>query len=60
MGLNPVGSFVFGRVDGERSVAALAGEVAARFGVSAERALADVGAFIGELVRRGLVEVTTP
>ena len=44
MGLNPVGSFVFGRVDGARSVGDISGEVAARFGVAPERASADVAA----------------
>lgn len=56
MGLNPVGSFVFGLVDGTRSVADLAAAVAARFGIGADRALADAAAFLGELRARGLLE----
>jgi hypothetical protein len=60
MGLNPVGSFVFGLIDGVRTVEALAAAVAERFQVDAERARADVGAFLGELRRRGLVEGGTP
>jgi hypothetical protein len=60
MGLNPVGSFVFGRVDGVRSVDAISGEVAARFRVAEERARADVAAFLGELATRGLLEEGRP
>jgi hypothetical protein len=56
VGLNPVGSYVFERLDGTRNVARLAGDVAARFGVVEPRALADVSAFLAELARRGLVE----
>jgi hypothetical protein len=60
MGLNPVGSFVFGLVDGGRTVGGLAAAVAARFGVSEERALADVASFLGDLRSRGLVEEFKP
>jgi hypothetical protein len=60
MGLNPVGSFTFGLVDGARSVAELAGAVAARFGIEEARALDDVATFLGELRRRGLLEEARP
>jgi hypothetical protein len=60
MGLNPVGSFTFGLVDGKRSVADLAGAVAARFGIEGTRALADVASFLGDLRVRGLVEEVQP
>jgi hypothetical protein len=56
MGLNPVGSFVFGLLDGTRPVRALADAVSERFGVSPERALGDVGTFLGLLAACGLVE----
>jgi hypothetical protein len=60
MGLNPVGSFVFGRVDGARSVEAIAADVAERFRVAPERARADVAAFLAELSVRGLLEEARP
>jgi Coenzyme PQQ synthesis protein D (PqqD) len=56
-GLNAVGSFVWGLLDGVRTVAGLGREVPARFDVDVGRAEADVAAFLGELRRRGLVEV---
>jgi hypothetical protein len=55
LGLNPVGSFLFPLLDGRRTVAALGDAVAARFGIAAERARADAGAFLSELAARGLV-----
>lgn len=60
MGLNPVGSFVFGLMDGARSVEAIAAAVAERFRVDVLRAHADVTAFLEDLWRRGLVEVEHP
>ncbi len=60
MGLNPVGSFVFGLMDGARSVEAIAAAVAERFRVDVLRAHADVSAFLEGLSRRGLVEVEHP
>ncbi len=60
MGLNPVGSFTFGLLDGTRTVAELAVAVGARFGVAEERALADVAAFLGDLRARGLIEESKP
>ena len=56
MGLNETGSFVFGSVDGTRTVRALAEAVAERFGVTASQAQADVASFLGVLASRGLVE----
>jgi hypothetical protein len=56
MGLNPVGSFVFGLIDGVRTVEALSAAVAERFHVDAARARADVRAFLADLRTRGLVE----
>jgi hypothetical protein len=56
VGLNGVGSFVFGLLDGARTVAALSAAVAERFEVELARAEADVLAFVRDLARRGFVE----
>jgi hypothetical protein len=56
MGLNPVGSFVWGLLDGRRTEAEIAAAVAARFDIATERALADVSAFLSSLVARGLID----
>jgi hypothetical protein len=57
MGLNPVGSFVWGLLDGQRTAAQVAAAVADRFQVSADRAAADVDAFLSALSARGLIEI---
>lgn len=56
MGLNPVGSFAWGLLDGRRTVAEVAAAVAAHFAVGAERAAADLGLFLADLRDRGLIE----
>jgi len=56
LGLNPVGSFVWGQLDGRRTAAELAEAVAARFRIVVERARADVDAFLADLNGRGLLE----
>ncbi len=56
MGLNPTGSFVWGLLDGRRTLAQIAAAVADRFQVSVDRAAADVSAFAGLLSHRGLIE----
>ena len=56
-GLNPVGSFVWGLLDGVRTVAEVGRAVADRYGVDGARAQADVASFLGDLRRRGLVDV---
>lgn len=56
LGLNAVGSFLFGLIDGSRCVRTLADLVAARFAVAAERALRDVQGFVATLTVRGLLE----
>jgi len=56
LGLNPVGSFVWGLLDGSRAPTDLAGAVAARFGIGADRARADVDAFLADLHGRGLID----
>lgn len=57
LGLNPVGSVVWGLMDGQRTVREISREVAARFGVDEARARADVEVFLSTLATRGLVEV---
>jgi hypothetical protein len=56
MGLNPVGSFVWGLLDGSHTAAQIGEAVAARFDVPAERAAADVGVFLSALQARGLTD----
>ncbi len=56
LGLNRVGSFVFPRLDGVRTVGGLAASMAERFGVDVRRAEADLRVFLAELARRGFVE----
>jgi hypothetical protein len=56
MGLNPVGSFVWGLLDGQRTPVQIAAAVADRFQITADRAAADVGAFLAALSARGLIE----
>lgn len=58
MGLNPVGSYVWGLLDGKRTVADLARAVSERFQVPVERALADVAGFLSVLRGRQLVELS--
>ena len=56
LGLNGVGSFVFPLLDGSRSVSALAGQLAARYGIEARTAERDLQVFLADLARRGFVE----
>jgi hypothetical protein len=56
MGLNPVGSFVWSLLDGARTAAEIGEAVAARFQVASGRASAEVGAFLGSLFARGLID----
>lgn len=56
VGLNPVGTFVFGLLDGVRTVPAIVAAVAERFDVGHAQAEADVAVFLRELTQRGLVE----
>ena len=57
-GLGEVGGFIWQRLDGSRDLAAIAAEVAEHFGVTAERARADLLEFVAQLVDDGLAEVT--
>lgn len=53
--LNPVGIAIFRLLDGRHTVAEIARAVASEFDVTEERALADVGAFLDELDRNGML-----
>ncbi len=54
-GLNPVGSRVWELIDGRRSLEEIAGLIVQEFDVEGSTAAEDVGAFVRELLERGLV-----
>ena len=54
--LNPLADFIWERLDGERTLAAIIAEIVAEFDVTAEQAGADAGDFVGQLLQNGLVE----
>jgi len=54
--LTPLADFIWERLDGERTLAAIIVEIVAEFDVTAERAGADAGDFVGQLLQNGLVE----
>lgn len=54
-GLNAVGSRVWDLIDGHRSVEEIVDVIVAEFDVAQPEAAADVGAFLRELVDKGLV-----
>jgi hypothetical protein len=54
-GLNAVGSRVWDLIDGRRTVDDIVDLVVAEFDVTRPQAAADVGAFVRELVDKGLV-----
>jgi len=56
LGLNRAASFVFPLLDGERTVAGLAAQMAQRFGIEVSKAEADLRAFLADLSARGFVE----
>ena len=55
--LNDVARTIWELIDGERTAAAIADELARRFEVTPEEAQADVAAFLADLAGAGLVEV---
>ena len=55
MGLNGTGAAVWELLDGKRSAAAIAHDVAAQFARDEQAVLRDVLAFLGELEKRRLV-----
>jgi len=54
--LNPVGAFVWDRIDGRTSVREIAESVLEEFEVSAEQARADTTEFVSELLSAALIE----
>jgi hypothetical protein len=59
MGLNAVGSFAWGLLDGSRTLAQLAEAVAGQFEIGVDQAASDLATFLAALQARGLVEVTS-
>lgn len=55
--LNEVGAVIWGLIDGRRSSAEIASQVAHQFEVAPERALDDTNEFLGKLVEAGAIEV---
>lgn len=53
--LDEMGSFVWDRIDGERSVRRIAGEFAAHYGLQPREAELSVTAFIKTIGQRGLI-----
>ena len=54
--VNPAGAWIWQRLDGPATVAELAAEMAAHFGIDEARAGEDVIAFAADMARRGLIE----
>ncbi len=54
--LNPLADYIWERLDGERTLAAIVAGIAAEFAVAPEQAEADASEFIGQLLERGLAE----
>ena len=55
--LNPTGAAIWYLIDGARSVAEIAQEVAEHASIARERALTDTLSFVAELVAKGAVEL---
>lgn len=53
--LNPTGTFLWQRLDGETTLAAIAAELADTYGVSADVTAGDVLALAGQLHEEGLI-----
>jgi hypothetical protein len=56
--LNPAGARIWEMIDGQRTVAALAADIAAEYGIDAARAQADTITFCEDLVRRGVLTIS--
>ena len=54
--LNPLAEFIWQRLDGEHTLEEIVAEVVAEFDVSPERAAADAGEFMQNLLQNRLVE----
>jgi hypothetical protein len=53
--LNPVGSTVFGLLDGENSVGEIAERIVKEFDVTEDQALGDIRAFLFDLAKNGML-----
>jgi hypothetical protein len=56
--LNPAGARIWEMIDGRRTVAALAADITAEYGIEAARAESDTIVFCEDLVRRGVLIVS--
>lgn len=54
--LNPLAGFIWERLDGEHTLAAIVADIVGNFDVTAEQAGADAADFIGQLLQHDLVE----
>jgi hypothetical protein len=54
--LSPLADFIWERLDGERTLAAIINEIVAEYAVTAEQAGADAADFVEQLLQNGLVE----
>jgi len=54
--LNPLADFIWERLDGERTLEAIVAEIVAEFDVTAGQVGADARDFVGQLIKKGLVE----
>jgi hypothetical protein len=57
MGVNPVAAYVWSLLDGTHSVRELAGALVARFAVDEATALADLRAFLDQLLAAAAIEL---
>ena len=54
--LNPVGEFIWDKLDGSRSLQQISDDIQRFFDVTGEEANADLEGFIAELLKEGLIE----
>ncbi len=57
--LDEIGAFVFQRVDGSRTVLAIARQLAGEYDVSVEVAAEDIGDLLGQLAETDMVDAVT-
>ena len=57
--LNESGSFLWGLLDGHRTVSDLAAALAGHYDLTLDTALADAAAFVSSLRERGMVQVSS-
>ena len=53
-------AFIFGKVDGVRSIGDIAAELEKEYGISFDEAVTDVAEFVGDLAENGIVELLPP